>query len=131
MPMEWVPDLGAPSPLNRYFNGNVHEVTTGWVSPDGSFQLQQLLGHLYINPLQGATVPFYGCKRGQTDYFISLDISCEGQRILGKQGYGYSETVPASTWSRYIAAVPDTIISLAKIPNAKARPRTNLGYVAP
>ena len=65
MPMEWVPDLGATSPLNRYFNGNVHEVTTGWVSPDGSFQLQQLLGHLYINPLQGATVRVTAASRAK------------------------------------------------------------------
>ena len=94
MPMEWVPDPVATVPLYRYFNGNVHEVTTGWVSPDGSFQLQELLGHLYANPLQGATVPFYGCKGAQTDYFVSLDIGCEGQRILGKQGYGYPQAVP-------------------------------------
>jgi hypothetical protein len=94
MPMEWMPDPGATAPLYRYFNGNVHEVTTGWVSPDGGFQLQELLGHLHANPLQGATVPFYGCKRAQTDYFVSLDIGCEGQRILGKQGYGYPQPVP-------------------------------------
>ena len=94
MPMEWVPDPGATAPLYLYFNGNVHEVTTGWISPDGGFQSQKLLGHLYANPLHGATVPFYGCKRAQTDYFVSLDIGCEGQRILGKQGYGYSQPVP-------------------------------------
>lgn len=93
VPMEWVPDAGATAPLYRYFNGNVHEVTTGWVSPDGGFRLQELLGHLYANPHHGATVPFYGCKRAQTDYFVSLDIGCEGQRILGKQGYGYPQPV--------------------------------------
>ncbi len=86
-PMEWQPDVGAGLPLNRYFNGRVHEVTTGWVSPGGGFQLQQLLGHLYANPIEGATVPLYGCKRGQIDYFVSLDMNCEGQRMLGKEGY--------------------------------------------
>ena len=83
----------AAIPLDQYFNGSIHEVTTGWVSTNGGFQLQEHLGHLYANPLHGATVPFYGCKRGQTDYFVSLDIGCEGQRILGKNGYGYSQPV--------------------------------------
>lgn len=93
MPMEWAPDVDAAIPFNRYFNGNVHEVTTGWISPDGGFQFQELLGHIYRTPLNGATTPFYGCKGGQTDYFVSLDVGCEGQRALGKDGYGYSQPV--------------------------------------
>jgi hypothetical protein len=93
MPVTWSPASSATIPLSRYFNGSVHEVTTGWVDPDGSFQVQGVLGNLYENPLQGANVPFYGCKRAQTDYFVSLDVGCEGQRILGKQGYGYSQPV--------------------------------------
>jgi hypothetical protein len=94
MPMEWLPDPGATAPLYQYFNDNVHEVTTGWVNPYGGFQRQELLGHLYTNPLHGATVPFYACKRARTDYFVSLDMGCEGQLILGKQGYGYPQPVP-------------------------------------
>jgi hypothetical protein len=94
MPMEWTPGASAEVAFNRYFNGLVHEVTTGWTSPNGGFQWQELLGHLYANPLSGATVPFYGCKGGGTDYFVSLDVGCEGQRMLGKDGYGYSQPVP-------------------------------------
>ncbi len=94
MPMEWAPDGGATVPFNRYFNGSSHEVTTGWLSPVGGFQLQARLGSLYETPSQGASVPFYGCKAGQTDYFVSLDIGCEGQRTIGKEGYGYSHPVP-------------------------------------
>ena len=93
MPMEWAPNVSPMIPFNRYFNGSVYEVTTGWIDPIGGFQLQAILGHLYANPLHGATVPFYGCKRGQKDYFVSLDLGCEGQRILGKEGYGYSQPV--------------------------------------
>jgi len=93
MPMEWVPNVSPAIPFNRYFNGKVHEVTTGWISPNGGFHLQEVLGHLYANPLHGATVPFYGCKGGQENYFVSLDIGCEGQRILGKEGYGYAKPV--------------------------------------
>ena len=93
MPMEWVPVPAAKIPFNRYFNGSVHEVTTGWIDPNAAFQLEDLLGHLYANPSNGATVPFYGCKNGQEDYFVSLDVGCEGQRILGKDGYGYPQPV--------------------------------------
>jgi hypothetical protein len=93
MPMEWAPAEGETIPFNRYFNGNVHEVTTGWTSPNGGFQLEELLGHLYATPQHGATVPFYGCKRAETDYFVSLSIDCEGQRILGRDGYGYPQLV--------------------------------------
>ncbi len=93
MPMTWAPNAEAAIPFNRYFNGSVHEVTTGWINPDGGFKLQQTLGHLYASPVEAATVPFYGCKRAQTDYFVSLDMGCEGQRVLGKQGYAYSQPV--------------------------------------
>jgi hypothetical protein len=76
--------------LNRYFNQTTHEVTSGWVDPNGGFSLQSTLGHLYQSPQQGATVPFYACKRGSMDYFVSLDSACEGARILGTNGYAYS-----------------------------------------
>jgi hypothetical protein len=94
MPMQWTPSVSAALPFNRYFNGHEHEVTTGWIGTNGGFQLQGVLGHLYANPLRGATVPFYGCKAGQKDYFVSLDINCEGQRTLGRNGYAYSQPVP-------------------------------------
>jgi hypothetical protein len=93
VPTEWVPVVGTTIPFNRYFNGSVHEVTTGWTSPTGRFQLQNVLGHLYAHPLNGATLSLYGCKRGARDYFVSVDVGCEGQRILGKEGYGYSQPV--------------------------------------
>jgi hypothetical protein len=88
----WTP--GHPlKALNQYFNQTSHEVTTGWVDPNGGFTLQSTLGHLYESPQQGATVPFYNCKSGSTDYFVSLDFGCEGGRILGTNGYGYSKPV--------------------------------------
>ena len=80
-------------PLNRYFNKDVHEVTTGWIDPTHGFLLESVLGHLYQGPQQGASMAFYGCKKGNTDYFVSLDSACEGQRILGKNGYGYAQPV--------------------------------------
>jgi hypothetical protein len=88
----WVP--GHPMrALKQYFNQTTHEVTTGWVDPKGGFSVQSTLGHLYESPQQGATVPFYSCKSGSTDYFVSLDIGCGGARLLGTNGYGYSKPV--------------------------------------
>jgi hypothetical protein len=88
----WVPNNSMVT-FSRYFNGTVHEVTSGWIDPAGGFHLESTLGHLYRSPQQGATLPFYGCKRGSTDYFVSLDSACEGERILGTNGYGYSNSV--------------------------------------
>jgi hypothetical protein len=89
----WVPNT-AMVPFNRFFNGTVHEVTTGWVDPSGAFKMESILGHLYQSPQQGATVPFYGCKRGSTDYFVTLDSTCQGEHYQGMNGYGYSNPVP-------------------------------------
>jgi hypothetical protein len=89
-PVNWTPD-NPLMPFLRYYNGTSHEVTTGWVSTSADFQQASLLGHLYENPQQGATVPFYGCKNGNRDYFVSTDSACEGQRILGRNGYGYAQ----------------------------------------
>jgi hypothetical protein len=88
----WVP--GQPlRALNDYVNQTAHEVTTGWIDPKGGFSMQSTLGHLYQSPQLGATVPFYACKSGSTDYFVSLDLKCGGARILGTNGYGYEKPV--------------------------------------
>lgn len=80
-------------PLNRYSNLVTYEVTTGWTDPAAGFKLDLLLGHLYESPQNGATVPFYGCKSGTTDYFVSLDNECEGQYVVGLEGFGYAKPV--------------------------------------
>ncbi|MGD1081463.1 MAG: hypothetical protein ABR881_24330 [Candidatus Sulfotelmatobacter sp.] len=132
MPMNWVPDVSAAIPFNRYFNGSVHEVTTGWISPDAGFQLQGSLGHLYANPANGATVPFYGCKGGQKDYFVSLDIGCEGQRILGKDGYGYSQPVSGLNLVALYRCFTGYDHFVSKDPKCEGQKTDELlGYVAP
>lgn len=93
IPMEWSPSVETIVPLNRYFNGAAHEVTTGWISPNSGLQLEGLLGHLYASQFQGAMVPFYSCEAARTDYFVSLDVGCEGKRILGGNGYAYAQPV--------------------------------------
>jgi len=88
--VEWVP--GSPlMPLNRYFNKKVHEVTTGWIDPNGGFALESTLGHLYESPQQGASLALYGCKEGNTDYFMSTDSACGGNFVIGLDGYGYAQ----------------------------------------
>jgi hypothetical protein len=91
-PVSWTP--GHPlMPFQQYFNGKVHEATTGWVNTSAGFLQGSLLGHLYESPQQGATVPFYGCKNGDQDYFVSTDSACEGYRVLGTNGYGYAQPI--------------------------------------
>jgi hypothetical protein len=77
--------------LNRYQNDQTYEVTSGWIDPEGKFLLDSTLGHLYAAPENGANQAFYGCKEGATRYFVSLDLACNGQRILGVNGYGYAQ----------------------------------------
>jgi hypothetical protein len=76
-------------PLKSYYNGQTTEVTTGWVDPSGGFIAQSTLGHLYPTPVSSALAPLYACKAGYIDYFASTDANCEGQRVLGIQGYEF------------------------------------------
>jgi hypothetical protein len=77
--------------LNRYRNDKTYEVTSGWIDASAKFLLDTTLGHLYAAPQNGANQAFYGCKDGSTGYFVSLDLACNGQRILGVNGYGYAQ----------------------------------------
>jgi hypothetical protein len=74
--------------LKRYVNAKTYEVTSGWADPV-KFFLNRTLAHLYGAPQSGADQPFYGCKQDELGYFVSLDPTCEGQRILGVNGYGW------------------------------------------
>jgi hypothetical protein len=76
--------------LKRYVNSQTYETTTGWVDTVKFFP-DATIGHLYTTPQNGANQPFYGCKAGSTGYFVSLDPNCNGQRILGVNGYGYAQ----------------------------------------
>jgi hypothetical protein len=87
----WIPN--APLvPFKRYYNGTVHEVTTGWVDPSGGWTLESTQGYLYESPQSGATVPIYGCLAGNDDYFASTYSNCEGSSysFLGIDGYLFS-----------------------------------------
>jgi hypothetical protein len=132
IPMKWTPDADAKVPFNRYFNGRTHEVTTGWISPNSGFALQQALGHLFASPVEGATVPIYGCKRGETDYFVSLDVECEGQRILGKQGYTYAQSLPGRNLSALYRCSTSQDHFVSQDPKCENQTTDGLlGYFAP
>ena len=91
MPIKWQPSSNSLVPFVRYYNGEVHEVTTGWVAQEAKMKVQQTLGHLYTNVDHGASVPLYGCKRSEKDYFVSLDPACEGQHVMGTNGYAFAK----------------------------------------
>jgi hypothetical protein len=75
--------------LERYINDKTYVVTSGWVDPVKFFP-NKSLAHLYSAPQNGATQPFYTCKKDSVGYFISLDVGCSAERILGLDGYGYA-----------------------------------------
>jgi hypothetical protein len=127
----WTPDP-PPAALNRYFNQTTHEVTTGWIDPNGGFSLQSTLGHLYQSPQAGATVPFYGCKSGSTDYFVSLDSACEGARILGVDGFGYARPVAGLNLVTLYRCKTSTDHFVSTDPKCEgASTQEILGYVRP
>ncbi|HEY1984452.1 MAG TPA: hypothetical protein VGG85_03540 [Terracidiphilus sp.] len=131
-PMSWSPSSSVSVPFVRYFNGTVHEVTTGWLSPNGGFQSQEILGHLDLNPLHGATLPLYACKAGQLDYFVSLDVNCEGARILGKEGYGYSQATSGANLIAVYRCSTGHDHFVSKDPNCEGQKvDQQLGFVAP
>jgi len=89
----WVPNNPMVA-FYQYFNSTAHKATTGWTDSEGNFQVESALGHLYQSSQDRTTVPFYGCERGSSDYFVSLSGDCDGERYLGINGYGYSSPVP-------------------------------------
>ena len=82
----WSPADSSLSELKRFNNGTAHLVTTGPVDPQANFLLEKTLGRMYTRP-QGTAVALYGCKAGTTDAFLSLDGGCEGERVIGINGF--------------------------------------------
>jgi len=127
----WTP--GHPlNALNEYSNQTTHEVTTGWVDPNGGFSLQTTLGHLYEGPQQGATAPFYSCILGNTNYFISRDSACEGYRILGVVGYGYSQPAVGLNLVPIYRCATNADHFVSRNPNCEGQQFDELlGYILP
>jgi hypothetical protein len=132
MPMESTPGALTELPFNQYFNGRIHEVTTGWVDEGGGFQLQMNIGHLSVNPTGRASRVFYGCKSGESDYFVSLDVNCEGRRVLGKQGYGYATPVPGLNLVAIYRCFSGSDHFVSLDPNCEGQTTdARLGYILP
>jgi hypothetical protein len=76
-------------PLRRYVGGGVdHHVTTGR-GPAGA-TLEGFYGRLMQGPASDRHA-LYSCRHSADlhDHFISLGRSCEGQELLGLEGYAY------------------------------------------
>jgi hypothetical protein len=75
--------------LQRAYNPatNTHQVTSGPIAP-GWFH-EFALGYVLARP--GADrVPFYGCRAGSADYYLSGDAGCEGYTTIGQEGWLYT-----------------------------------------
>jgi hypothetical protein len=77
-------------PFKRYFSASLHrnEVTTGYVDTR-TFEYERTLGSLYEEPNGAAIRALYGCRHDPDDYFVSTRADCEGQKVLGLDGYAY------------------------------------------
>lgn len=91
--VSWTP--GEPTlALIRYKNKDSYTTTTGYLDPRAEFKSNATLGHLYAGIQDGATTAFYDCRQESTDYFVSLDPLCNGNYIVGLEGYGYAQPAP-------------------------------------
>ena len=88
--ISWSPADPTLLPLQRYWNGSVHRVTTGWIDAQ-VFTLEKTLGQVYMAPQAGATTPLWNCKASGVTAFVSLDGGCEAQYTLGLNGYIYAQ----------------------------------------
>lgn len=83
-------------PLVRSFGSLCadHWVTTGYIATTCGYHYESTLGYLSMKPVSG-TKPLYGCIAG-TDHFMSTSATCEGQRVLGIEGWVYTTQVASS-----------------------------------
>ncbi|HEV2323250.1 MAG TPA: hypothetical protein VGS10_04765, partial [Terracidiphilus sp.] len=80
----------------------------------------------------GATTAFYSCKAGTKDYFISTDPFCNGQRIIGLEGYGYAQPNAKLTLSPLYSCSTGTVHFASTSPTCNHAPDPSLlGYILP
>ena len=102
------------APLDRY-NGGFHWVTTG--SPPSGYGLEGTLGYL-INAGPD-TSPLYGCIQN-SDQFLSKDRGCEGQTLIGLEGWIYDDPPSnVATVAVYRCSVPGSDHFAADDPNCE------------
>ena len=128
---DWTPGHALLS-LSVYASKSTQVATTGWVDPRGTFAVQSTLGYLYERPQSGATTAFYSCKAGTKDYFISTDPFCNGQRIIGLEGYGYAQPNAKLTLSPLYSCSTGTVHFASTSPTCNHAPDPSLlGYILP
>ena len=78
------------APINRYYNGSIHKVTSGYSGP--GFNYEMTLGRALV-AATAATHKVYSCFTGG-DYFLSTAANCEGQQHLGVTGEFFNNNEP-------------------------------------
>jgi hypothetical protein len=82
--------------IQRAYNpsANTHWVSTGALPPGWFFEFT--LGYALTRE-GGDRAPFFSCLAGSADAFVSLASNCEGQRVLGRDGFLYTAAGPDTT----------------------------------
>src|SRR4051812_11975653 len=82
------PLLSESLALDRFWNAKAHdhiETTADAAAPTG-YVREGILG--YLLPIGGSSrMPLYTCLVGGSDYMLSNDRNCEGQRVVRLDGY--------------------------------------------
>ncbi len=87
----WSNVSGAATSFER-FQGSTHEITTGYADRSRFPVDEGSVGLLYQAPQGTLTTPLYNCQSNtNSDFFVSTDLLCEGQRIVGLQGYALTD----------------------------------------
>jgi len=90
-------DVGTTRPLIVYMDKQTGDqwVTTTLLDSQSGYTEERWLGLLYVNAHVGAQ-PLYQCLSGAThSHFLSLQETCEGQRLVGLEGW--VDSAPSAT----------------------------------
>ncbi len=90
-------DVGTTRPLILYTNEQTGDqwATTTLLDSQSGYTEERWLGLLYVNAHVGAQ-PLYQCLSGAThSHFLSLQETCEGQRLVGLEGW--VDSAPSAT----------------------------------
>ena len=122
-----ITNQGNETTLVRY-QGSTHDVTTGYVNTSAFPVNEGSLGLLYESP-RPSTVALYNCQVANTyDYFVSQDMLCEGQRIIGIEGYAPTTSGP-NEYPLYRCVVPNSGHFVSHDPNCEGKTTESLlGY---
>jgi hypothetical protein len=125
-------DDGATLTLTRYKNSGAYDTTTGYIDPAAGFKNDAVIGHLLSAPQGDAETPFFNCKNGAKDYFVSLAANCDGKYVVGLEGYGSAKLAGENTVAMYSCTTTKLGHFVSKDPQCEGDGKgTFLGYAQP